>query len=103
MLPDLRVFFELLKAEVPDSRFNSPEQLAAKYLVWQSQRIAEYSRIYKPAVGPRDDEGYGPSHPLQFLGVSPCIQDHGDIEYVYTVDCDNFDENGFPTVTVETV
>jgi len=98
VLGDLLKFFRKLKAEVPDNRLNSPEQLAAKYLVWQSQELTKYGRIYDPAEGPRDEDGRGPAHPLQFLGVSPCMQDHGDIEYVYEIDCDKQDREGFPVI-----
>jgi hypothetical protein len=98
VLADLLAFFRLLKAEVPDARFGHAEYLAAKFLVHQAKEYAKYSRIYKPAKGPVDEEGYGPEHPLQFLSVSPCIRDHGDIEYVYEVDCDKFDDEGLPVV-----
>ena len=98
VLSDLLTFFRKLVAEVPDSRLSHAEYLAAKFLVWQSQELTRYSRIYKPHKGPKDEEGYGPSHYLQFLGVSPCLRDHGDIEYVYEVDCDKFDDEGLPMV-----
>lgn len=101
VIPDLETFFTELKAEVPDSRMGQAEHLAAKFLVWQAQQLTEYGRIHKPYKGPRDEEGYGPEHPLQFLGVAPCIQDHCDIEYIYTVDCDQHDDRGFPIVSVE--
>ena len=98
VLQDLLKFFRILKAEVPDSRMGHAEYLAAKFLVWQSRELTQYARVYKPAEGPVGEDGYGPTHPLQFLGVSPCIHDHGDIEYVYEVDCDNRDDEGFPVV-----
>lgn len=98
VLQDLLEFFRLLKAEVPDARFGQAEYLAAKFLVWQSQQLTQYGRVYKPAKGPVDEKGYGPEHPLQFLGVSPCLRDHGDIEYIYEVNCDKLDANGFPQV-----
>ena len=98
VLADLLEFFRLLKAEVPDHRMNHAEYLAAKFVVWQSQQLTQYARIYKPAKGPVDEKGYGPSHQLQFMGVSPCLRDHGDIEYIYEINCDKFDDEGFPVV-----
>lgn len=86
VLPDLQKFFEAVEAQCGhDTRFDDPEYLAAKYVVWQSQQ-----KYYAP-------EG----KPLAFTGVSPCLQDHGDIEFVYTVDCDKLDQKGRPTVTHE--
>lgn len=58
-------------AKLNDNRFSDAEYLAAKYLVWQA---SEYN--------------HG-SNPLDFLSVSPCIEDHGDIEYLYKVVCEN--------------
>ena len=78
----LQRFFEELEAQTADRRYSDPEYLAAKFLVWQAGQYA--SDLEKP---------------LEFLSVSPCIEDHGDIEYVYTVDCDNLDQAGRPTVT----
>ena len=74
-----------------DTRFEDPEYLAAKFLVW----IANDGR-------PRYKEE---KTLLNFLGVSPCSQDHGDIEWVYTVETKKPDPltNGRPTVTWEEV
>ena len=102
VLSDLLTFFRKLVAEVPDNRLSDPEYLASKFLVWQSQELTEYSRIRFPAKGPKDEDGYGPKHYLQFLGVSPCLRDHGDIEYIYEVDCTKFDEEGLPMVRWKT-
>ena len=101
VLSDLLDFFRLLKAEVPDNRLNHAEYLAAKFLVWQAKENARWSRIYNPAEGPVGEDGYGPEHYLQFLSVAPCMQDHGDIEYVYEVDCEKRDREGFPAIRVK--
>jgi len=67
-----------------------------RYIVWQALELAvdyDFSgeKMKKTPKACKFD----------FLGVSPCLEDHGDIEYTYKVDCDNRDERGFPTVTVE--
>lgn len=92
MLSDLLKFFRELKANVGDSRFGCAEYLAAKFLVWQAKE-------YAVAHGYNDGEfTQTPSHYLDFLSVSPCIEDHGDIEFIYEVDCDKHDAEGFPVV-----
>jgi hypothetical protein len=96
VLPDLQRFFEAVRAATPDTRFSSGEQLAARYLVWQAIELAV---DYDFSSG--EMKTTPKASPLDFLGVSPCLEDHGDIEYVYKVDCDNLDDNGFPTVSVE--
>lgn len=97
VLQDLLEFFRLLKAEVRDTRFGQAEYLAAKFLVWQSQKLVKYETYGELENG---EWGYDESkeHPLQFLGVSPCTQDHGDIEFIYEINCDKLDSNGFPQV-----
>ena len=97
VLADLLKFFRLLKAEVNDARFYDAEHLAGKFLVWKSQELKKYAVRCEY----NDDHEYlpvEPTHYLQFLGVSPCLDDHGDIQYVYEVDCNEFDDEGFPTV-----
>jgi hypothetical protein len=98
VLSDLLKFFRLLKAEVPDSRFGDAHYLSAKFLVWQSQELTQYARIYNPYKGPKDEDGYGPTHYLQFLSVCPMMRDAGDAEYIYDVNCDKVDAEGFPVI-----
>jgi hypothetical protein len=81
-LKQLQTFFEDVKEQTGDTRFSDAEYLAAKYIVWH-------------AINNCTDEN---PNPLNFGGVGPCIEDHGDIEYIYLVDCDKFDAYGFPTV-----
>ena len=73
-----------------DTRFDDPEYLAAKFLVWQAHENQSYER----------ERGEDPTR-LKFTGVSPCLRDHGDIEHIYTVDCENLDQDRRPTVTHE--
>lgn len=93
VLADLLTFFRLLKAEVVDNRLRCAEYLAAKFLVWQAK---EYATRYEGTVDGKAK--YVDTHYLEFLGVAPCNEDHGDIEFVYEVDCDNLDKEGFPVV-----
>ena len=79
VLPDLRRFFETIESQTSDTRYNDPTYLAAKFVVFQA----------------------GSEGRLDFTGVGVVLNDAGDGEYVYTVDCDNHDENGRPTVTYE--
>ena len=82
-LSQLKQFFTDVKDQCNDTRFDDAEYLAAKYIVWH-------------AINSCTDEN---PNPLNFLGIGPCIEDHGDIEYIYLVDCSNLDpETGFPTV-----
>ena len=84
-LAELQRFFEDVKEQCGGVT-NDAEYLAAKYLVWK-------------ALEQCDDDN---PNPLKFSGIGPCIKDHGDIEYIYLVDCYHFDLNtGFPTVTYQ--
>lgn len=42
-------------------------------------------------------------HPLGTINVKLCAEDPPDIEYRYTVDCSNLDEDGIPATTIEGV
>lgn len=78
---DLERFLDDVQQHCKDTRFDDAEYLAAKFLVWQARQ-------------------YAPSHPLDFLGVAPCIEDHGDIVYRYHVRCGHGHR---PTVSWEKV
>lgn len=71
VLADLARFFDDVADGTHYARFDDAEGLAARYLVWQSavDRFPTSRGI------------------LGFWGLSPCIKDHGDIEYLYTVTC----------------
>ena len=73
-----------------DNRFNCAEYLAVKFIVFN---VAEIQR-------PHREMGKTPG-PLDFLSLGVTNQDHGDIEFVYTVECDKLDAEGRPTVTWE--
>jgi hypothetical protein len=81
-LAELQRFFQDVKEQCGGVT-NDAEFLAAKYIVWK-------------ALEQCDDLS---PNPLKFSGIGPCLEDHGDIEYIYLVDCTNVDpETGFPTV-----
>jgi len=99
VLADLLTFFRLVKTEGQDNRFDHAEYLAAKFLVWQSQQNTKYSVRCEF----NEDGEYVPveePHYLNFLSVCPCTEDHRDIEYVYEVDCEKRDREGFPAIRV---
>lgn len=82
---ELKEFFYAVKVQTTDTRFNDPEYLAAKFVVWYSQ----------------SGLGEGSSSPsLDFLGIGVSTQDHGDIEYIYEVHCDTLNDEGVPEITI---
>jgi hypothetical protein len=82
-LNQLRLFFKEVKNQCTgDCRFHDAEYLAAKFVVWY-------------ALEQCTDEN---PNPLKFSGIGVSTEDHGDIEYIYLVDCDHHDEDGFPIV-----
>lgn len=97
--PDLAEFFKAVEAQTSDTRFTSPDFLAARFVVWESQtkRKARDER--------RREIGYGsPSGgELDFLGVGVCQEDPGDIEYRYHVWCGYAVRGQHPHVTHEEV
>lgn len=86
-IPEIREFFNELLNYVPDTRFGDPEYLAAKYVV------------YKAVLDTMDPS----SHALDFLGVGVAREDHGDIEFIYCILCDDKDEKGRPVVRFKNV
>ena len=72
MLAQLKRFFAAVKRNTKDRRFDHPEYLAAKFIVWYTQDGAEETLKV---------------HPLEFLGIGPAMIDHEDVEYIYTLDC----------------
>jgi hypothetical protein len=78
----LSQFFKDVENQTMDTRFNDPSYLAAKFVVWQAGQYARDSNA-----------------PLAFSSLGVLLEDPGDIEYTYFVDCGKRDENGYPTVT----
>src|SRR2546429_1330535 len=84
---DLEAFFDVLETDVDDPRFSDPCYLAAKWVVHDSAR---YIRNLSDGT---------PKHRLEFLGVGVVLEDPGDIEYRYHVQCNG----GRPTVRCQPV
>ena len=79
---DLKEFLKEVKDNVKDNRFDDPNYLAAKFVVWQANKC-HYS-----------------GHVLNFLGVGVCQEDPGDIEYRYKILCKNYE---IPEIITEEV
>jgi len=99
VLPDLAQFFKDVQNQcgadsTSGTRFSDPVYLAAKFVVWQAHRNA---RTFKFGKG-RAEVVQTP--PLDFLGVGVQVEDPGDIEFVYTVECPRgYDSPDAPAVT----
>jgi hypothetical protein len=74
---DLLDFINYVQNKLSDNRFNDPEYLAAKCLVF--------------LLGfPKD---------LKFLGIGVCNETHGDIDYFYRIECGERNQDGTPVVS----
>lgn len=89
---DLAKFFVEVEKHTPDHRFDDPSYLAARFVVWQADRLAKTYDSSK--------RGYTKNKRLNFLGVGIVMENPGDIEYEYTVACSTHDQNGRPIVSV---
>lgn len=94
----LQTFFRAVEKDTRDTRFEDPEYLAAKFLVWATQaqraREVEWRKTWPASM--RD----APDGPLNFLGHGVSLREHGDIAYCYFVDCSRHNEQGRPLVLV---
>lgn len=92
---DIDRFFAAVEEQTKDTRFTDPNYLAAKYVVFLAN---EFAWTYKP-----DPQANGwtqvKSNQLDFLSVGVVMEDPGDIEYRYIIDCGNLTEDGRPSVT----
>lgn len=71
-------FLIAVHSECEDCRFYSPEYLAAKFVVWFVRQK---------------------TNTLEFLGIGISQEIHGDIDYLYHINCD--DEDDDPVLTYE--
>lgn len=97
VLPDLLRFFRDVKAHAVahGPRFGDPTYLAAKFVVWQARENTK-KHTYNPDTG--EMEVSGSTHHLDFLSLGVCVEDLGGIAYIYEVDCDDLDAEGFPSI-----
>uniref|UniRef100_A0A6H2A5E3 Uncharacterized protein n=1 Tax=viral metagenome TaxID=1070528 RepID=A0A6H2A5E3_9ZZZZ len=80
---DLKTFFKDVESQTSDTRFNDPTYLAAKFVVW----------LAKQYTG-------NPEKPLEFLSVGVVIEDPGDIEYRYLLNCSG---DSPPSIVIEKI
>jgi hypothetical protein len=78
---DLRKFLVECKA-LEDSRLSDPSMLAARYVVYLADMFREH----------------GASR-LNFLSVRVMMDDSGDAQYRYVIDCAKIDADGLPELT----
>lgn len=95
--PDLQEFFETVEKQTKDTRFDDPTYLAAKYVVWQA---IQYAGGYKMIGNEFTKVPASMDNYLDFLSVGVMLENPGDIEYEYFVNCGAKDKNGRPTVKV---
>jgi hypothetical protein len=98
---DLRRFFEAVEEDTADTRFSDPSYLAAKYVVWLADKMKTGSDRFREEYGSGDAPAKNGK--LNFLSVGVCLEDPGDIEYRYTVRCDQLDDNGRPEIYYQEV
>jgi hypothetical protein len=94
VLEALQKFFAAVEADTEDTRFSDPTYLAAKFVVWQADQM---TGSYENGTFVKSDKK------MAFTGVGVCIEDPGDIEYTYYVDCKNSDTLGRPEVTYKDI
>jgi hypothetical protein len=83
---DVLRFFEQVRAQTQDTRFDDPSYLAARYVVFLADIF-------------RDAGAFSSGKMLDFISVGIVQDDPGDIEYRYIVNCSERDDDGNPIVT----
>jgi hypothetical protein len=80
---DILEFLNTVKKNSPgDTRFADPEYLAARYVVFLSDKFSTTPHL--------DDTGVWREKslpPYAFISVGVCMEDPGDIEYRYLIHC----------------
>ena len=97
---DLLRFFEEVEASTDDHRYSDGSYLAAKYVVFLARQFAA---SYEMKDGAFERTSHADTKPYDFLSVGVVMEDPGDIEYRYFVDCSKLDDKSRPTVTVQEV
>lgn len=88
-------FLRVCKEELKDPRLGEAGVTAARFVAYM---IDQYHQDTKQYVNEWMD-----THPLAAISVKMAHGDPGDIEFRYDVDCDNLDDEGYPSVTVEDI
>lgn len=78
---DILRFFEAVREQTKDTRFDDPAYLAAKFVVFLAGEFAPMQTYRDGAYHPEE------AKPLNFLSVGVVMRDPFDIEYRYLVDC----------------
>lgn len=96
VLPDLLRFFRDVKEHAVEygPRFGDPTYLAAKFVVWQAKENTR--RLERNFDTGKREERF--THHLDFLSLGVCVEDLGNIAFIYEVDCDDLDSEGFPSI-----
>ena len=89
---DIYRFFDDVQSQTRDTRFSDPTYLAAKYVVWLADQFRDNFKFENGV--PQKVRG----NLLDFLSVGVTQEDPGDIEFRYSIYCDQTD-NGVPRVT----
>lgn len=87
---DIRRFFNECKT-LEDSRLIDPSYLAAKYVVFLADMFNKRTEYKNGKFTEKKPESR-----LEFISVGVVLEDPGDIEYRYVIDCANIDANGLP-------
>lgn len=90
---DIHKFLNECKA-LKDSRLNDPSYLAAKYVVF----LADMFNVDYDFTDGKMKE-IKPASRLEFISVGVLMQDPGNIEYRYVINCGKIGTDGLPTVT----
>ena len=98
VLADILEFYTELLENVADRRLSDPNYLAPKFVVWQAKQNA---RKYLGFVDGKAK--YEDAHFLDFLSLGIVMEDAGDGEFIYELDCEKLDSKGCPAVRVKSV
>jgi hypothetical protein len=91
---DINSFLKQCKA-LPDGRLNDGCYLAAKYVVFLASM---FNNSFKRDEVTRELKQVQNESKLDFLSVGILLEDAGDIEYRYVIDCGKTGKNGLPEV-----
>lgn len=88
-------FLRVCQEDIKSPRLTDAGRTAARFVGYM---LDQYHQI-----ATQSNSDWSDKHPLGTLSVKLCNEDPPDIEYRYTVDCSNLDDDGIPTTTIEGV